>query len=245
MVLARRALYVVTLLLAETVLLIAPARAEDCFRIATPAGAGGTGEMSQITIQVFKEAGLCVEMLRLPPKRIAGVVAAREADGWVQAVTADDKPPGVILLANDLGRLEGTLYWPAGSMEPAGSDSAIGAVLGQAWAQLEVQRRKAKLYEVRDNKQLLSMASTQRLRGFLIPAITYQHFLVDFPELRSYNRRLVADLRIRIALRPGLESIVPRLETAAKQTVEEGFPQQVWQRYLQEKPGTMQWDNRP
>ena len=214
----------------------APAQAADCYKIATTAGTGGTGEIAQIARHVFEAAGLCVEMIRLPPKRIEAMAELRQVDGWVQAISAADIPRGMILVPHDLGHLEGTLYWASDVPEPTGSRAVIGVVLGQTWAQGEVSRRRSKLYEVRDNKQLLSMAVEQRIQGFLVPAITYRHFLAKFPELRGYRSRFVSDLPIRLALNAGLESVAQRLDIAAEQTMTGDYPAQVWGKYLQELP---------
>ena len=162
------------------------------------------------------------------------MLAEHQVDGWAQAVTDDSRPDGVIFLPTNLGRLEGTLYWPSDAPEPKGEGASIGTVVGVAWAQEAIRKRGSSLFEVNDNKQLLAMAANRRIQGFLLPEITYRHFLSRFPQLRSYRSRKVADLPIRLALRADLTPISGQLEVAVRQTFEEEFPKQVWQRYLDE-----------
>jgi hypothetical protein len=218
-----------------------PARAAECYRIAAAAGTGGTGEMARIVNHVFEAAGLCAEMLRLPPKRVGPTAEQGQVDGWVQAVDDENISDKMFFLSNDLGHLEGSLYWPPDLPEPRGGKIVIGAVLGQSWAQNEAHRRGTRLYEVRDNKQLLSMAASGRIQGFLVPAVTYRHFLVNFPELKNFRSLAVVDLRIRLALRADLEPLAGRLNAAVEQTIAEGFAAEVWRQYLEEPPGSAEW----
>jgi len=228
----------VNLLLLAALLLGIPSMvsAQDpvCYRVATAAGVGATGEMAEITRHVFARAGLCVEMVRLPSKRIGAMAEQGEVDGWVQAVASDEVSKGLFLVSHDLGRLAGGLYWSPSLPEPKGGGAIIGVVLGQKWAQDEVHRRGAILYEVRDNKQLLTMVSKGHIQGFLIPDVTYRHFLVIHPELADYRSLAVADLRIRLALNVGLKPLEERLNAAIDQTIAEGFPAKVWRNYLEE-----------
>ena len=207
----------------------------ECYRIATSAGTGATGEIAQITRHVFATAGLCVETVRVPVRRIDMMLAERQVDGWVQAVDGKVLPSdGIFFLARDLGHLEGTLYWSPEDPEPQGGKVSIGTVTGVSWALEEIRNRGGRLFEVNDNKQLLSMVVNRRIRGFLLPEITYRHFLVRFPRLSNYHSRTVIDLSIRVALRADLKPLAAKLEAAIGQTLEERFPDQVWQRYLEE-----------
>ena len=216
-------------------------RAEECTRIAVPAGTGGTGEMAEIAHHVFDKAGLCILLIRYPPKRIDAAIEDREVDGWVQAVGDEAQPSKFILIGHDLGQLDADLYWPADKEEPKGREATIGAVIGQVWAERESQRRDVKLYEVTDNKQLMKMASMRRIQGLLMPDIAYRHFLVEFPELRSYSRIKVAQLRIRIALLASFKSLANRLDAAVVETKAEGYPDRIWRAYLRQAPDSVPW----
>lgn len=206
----------------------------ECYRIATSAGTGATGEIAHITRHVFAKAGLCVDTIRAPVRRIDVMLAEHQVDGWAQATGGETRSDQFFFLARDLGRLKGTLYWAPADPEPKGAGVSIGTVIGVPWAEEEIRRRGSRLFEVNDNKQLLAMAGNQRIQGFLLPDVTYRHFLALYPRLRDYRSRLVADLPIRLALRADLKPLAPKLEAAIGQTFEEGFPDKVWQHYLEE-----------
>ena len=231
-------------LFAGLLLLLSRAASADdaqCYRIATPAGTGGTSEIAEITRHVFQKAGFCAVVLRVPAKRIDAEIEEGEADGWVRAIGPEAVPDKFLLIPNDLGHLEGGLFWPPGAPEPRGDKAVIGAVLGQEWADMEVRRRGARLYEVIDNQQLMRMAIERRIQGFLVPEFTYRHLIRAFPELQTFSGRAVADLRIRLALQPRLTPIASRLDKAAAATMEEGFAASVWRKYLSQAPSTVPW----
>lgn len=213
-----------SLLSAVAILPLSRLCAADCYRIATAIGTGATGEIGIIAAAAFERARLCVSVSRLPPKRIYAMAKNGGLDGWAQAeLPLDDQDPDFVRVPTALTEFSATLYWPQGRDAPQGERARIGVVGGQEWARQEIDRRHAQMVEVNDNKQLLSMVENSRLAGFMIPSVTYRHFLPHFPAIRGFRAEEVTSLPVTITLLRKHAGLVPALDRAVAGLRDEGF----------------------
>ena len=172
---------------------------------------------------LYREAGLCATVLRLPTERLKRMLDSGEIDGVVvRSREFIEAYPGLLAVPTPLLTVEGRLYWRTGQPKPAGAGYKIGIPRGWVWPRVTVQSFGAEPVEVDASEALPRMAETGRIDGFVIADYEFDGFIASEQERSSFSSVPVNTLLLYHTVTRPHADLVPVLDAAIKRLVARG-----------------------
>ena len=172
---------------------------------------------------LYREAGLCVAVQRLPTERVKRMIEGGELDGVVvrtrEFIAAY---PGLVAVPTPLLTVEGRLYWRAGQPKPEGEGHKIGIPRGWVWPRLSVQALGAEAVEVDSTETLPRMTEAGRIDGFLLADYEFDNFVGTGPERSLFTSVTVNTLLLYHTVTLNHVDLVPVLDAAVRRLVASG-----------------------
>ena len=193
------------------------AYAGPCLKIGVASGALSTPAVARITDRLFALAGSCAEILLMPNNRLAAMTDAGELDGEAFKVSAYvEQHPVLVAVPTPVYSFAGNLYWPGDTGEPRGPETVVGVPLGQYWPKEAAAQNDLSVYEVRSYDQMIEMARTGRLQGFIMAADAFAVFRPRHDFLEGYKTRRVAEVPLHLVVAKGHSDLLPALDQAVR-----------------------------
>lgn len=217
----RRAL----LVLAALFLIVSTAaQAESgCLRIASVAEAPDVDFGTALGEELYREAGLCASVIRLPTERVKRMLDRGELDGvMLRSREFVVSHPGMVAAPTPLLTVNGRLYWRAGEAKPQGAGHKIAFPRGWVWPRLAVEKLGAEPVEVGDNRSLFKMAEARRIDGFIMVDYEFDSFRLSEAEGSQFAWSQIQPLPLYHAVTAAHAELVPALDAAIQRMVARG-----------------------
>lgn len=216
----------VFLVLIAALLLIQPLRlrAESgCLRVASIAEASDLDFGGALGEALYREAGLCATVIRLPTERIKRMLEAGELDAVVvRTKEFAAAQPGLLLVPTPLLTVDGRLYWRIGEAEPRGPKVRVGFPRGWVWPRREVEKLGADPVEVDNNGALVKMAETGRIEGFLMASYEFEAFVASQEERGRFASISIKTIPLYHSVTEVHADLIPALDAAIQRLVARG-----------------------
>jgi len=195
------------------------AAASPCLRIGIAEGGSYHEETVQLVTTIVTKAGLCAEIVSAPQNRLN----VMEKEGTLDGDAWRDEPylaanPALLKVPTPVQHFSVSIYWRKPRRDPTREVGAeIGILLGRPWAREALKNRPIALFEASSYHQLLQLARTGRLRGFVMPTLTFRKFAVEENEpADAYDSREILRQPLYLAVQNRLAGTVPALDEAIK-----------------------------
>jgi len=172
---------------------------------------------------LYREAGLCATVIRLPTERLKRMLDSGEIDGVVvRSREFIEAYPGLLAVPTPLLTVEGRLYWRTGQPKPAGQGARIGIPRGWVWPRVTVQSLGAEPVEVDAGEALPRMAETGRIDGFIVADYEFDGFIASERERSSFSSVSVNTLLLYHTVTRPHADLLPALDAAVRRLVARG-----------------------
>jgi len=215
-----RGVLIALLLLVRPLCLLAD---EPCLRIASVAEAPDADFGKALGEALYREAGLCAAVIRLPTERLKRMLDSGEIDGVVvrsrEFIAAY---PELVAVPTPLLTVEGRLYWRTGQPKPVGEGYKIGIPRGWVWPRVTVQSLGAEPIEVDANESLPRMVEAGRIDGFTMADYEFDTFVASERERSSFSSVSVNTLLLYHTVTRPHADLLPVLDAAVRRLVARG-----------------------
>lgn len=192
-------------------------RAGECLKIGVASGAVSSAAVARIADRLFAAAGSCAEPLFMPTNRLTAMTDAGELDGEAFKILGyADQHPSLVPVPTAVYAYTGNIYWPSGAAEPWGQDAVVGVMLGQIWPRTVAKERDLAVFEVRSYDQMIEMAHTGRLQGFMMAGEAFDQLRQRYDFLAAYESRPVAEIPLHLMIGKRHADLLPALDEAVR-----------------------------
>jgi len=172
---------------------------------------------------LYREAGLCASVVRLPTERLKRMLDSGEIDGVVvRSREFIQAYPGLLAVPTPLLTVEGRLYWRAGQPKPIGAGYRIGIPRGWVWPRVTVQSLGSEPVEVDANDSLPRMVEAGRIDGFTMADYEFDSFIASEQERSSFSSVSVNTLLLYHTVTQPHADLLPVLDAAIRRLVARG-----------------------
>jgi len=199
------------------------AETQTCLEIVSVSEAPDDNFGPALGAALYREAGLCATIIKLPTERLSRTLEKGELDGVVvRTVEFVRTHPELVLVPTPLIRTVGRLYWRKDGPKPQGAGHTVGFPRGWQWPRIAAQTLALEPVEVDDNRSLPKMAEAGRIDGFLIDAFEFENFIATEAERKEFSSADVVNIPLYHTVTRKHVDLVPRLDSAIRQMVARG-----------------------